>query len=361
MYKTTLILLLIFQSITMVFADGLALVHDDEDRLWLFNKGQFEQLEHNKVKQYHIGRNFCAYIDYLGNMKVWYNNELKTISESVNKFEATDDLMYWNIAGFLFVWQDGLKREISREAKFAKAKGQIIFFEDDFENALKIYYNFNVYTFAQNHYSLNTKGLSLGRNSVAVLDGNAQLFVFDRGQMQVKKFTSDQILFSAGGIGVLVKNEDNGELELITGESVETIDYFAPRFFKTEYNWVVWEDQSGNLNFWDGAQKNMLTYHKPSVLKFSPESLLYDNSKQLYLYSARGNNLVCHYIPESYSFYNDIFVFRNPQQQIELNHAGETRTLSSIPGTFSKLYYDVIVLSEGRKRMVYYNSKIYRL
>lgn len=343
------------------FADGLALVNDDENNLWLFHEGNFSRLEHNRVKQQFVGHDFCAYIDYLGNMKVWYNNQIETISISVEHFKATEEFIYWSVAGFLYVWHDGEKKQISRETKFARANGEILFFEDAYENALRIYYNHQVYTFARNFYSIDTKALSVGRSSVAVLDGGEQLFVFDRGEMQVKSFSSNKVLFSAGGVGVLVKNEDNGSLELVTGQAVETLDYFEPRFFKTDYHWVVWEEQSGNIQYWTGFEKKMLSYQRPSVIEFSPQSLLYENGGQLYLHSDLGEVLVCNYVPKVYSFYNNLFVYANPQQQVEINDNGNASTLSSMPGTAFTQYFDVIVLNEGRKRSVYYRGKTYRL
>lgn len=354
-------LVLFLLSGNMLFADGLGLITDEENNFWMFHDGNFTRLEHNLVKQHYVGHNYFAYIDYLGNMKVWHNNQLQTISVSVNEFKATEHFIYWSVAGFLFVWHDGVKTEISRETTFAKAKGNILFFEDAFENALRIYYNHQVFTFARNFYSIRTQALSVGRSSVAVLDGGEQLFVFDRGEMQVKSYSTDKILFSAGGSGVLVKNEDSKYLELIVGQNVEVLDYFEPRFFKTDYNWLVWEEQSGNVNYWDGYQKQLITYQRPSVLEFSPNSLLYENGGQLYLFTQQADRRVCEYIPKAYSFYNDLFVFANPQQQIEINDDGNVSILSSIPGTSFKQYFDVIVISEGRRRSVYYQGKIYRL
>ncbi|MFO7864552.1 MAG: hypothetical protein R6U85_11165 [Salinivirgaceae bacterium] len=342
-------------------ADGLALIEDYQKKLFFFNHGTFEQIEHSQVKQYHVGEDFCVYINYLGNMKVFYNDQWTTISGSVETFQATEQLITWEIANYLYVWHNGHKKEISRDAKLVKMNGDIIFFEDDFDNALKIYYKEQVYVFAENHYSLRTRALSVGRKSLGVLDGDDQLFVFDRGKMQMQKFMSNNVLFSAGSSGVVVKNTDTGELQLITGLDVITIDYFPPDYFKAEYDWIVWQEQSGNYNYYANEEKNMLTYQRPKLLEFSPESILFENGGRLYLHSTQSELQVCEYIPNVYAFYNQLFIYHNRQQQIMVVDNGETSTISSLPGAQFTLYFDTAVITEGRKQRVYYNGKVYKL
>ncbi|HKK58534.1 MAG TPA: hypothetical protein VJ937_03595 [Salinivirga sp.] len=355
-----IVLSLIFLSL-VAKPEGLALIEDDQNRLFIFDKGNFNQVEHNKVLQKHIGSDFVAYIDYMNDLKVYYNGKLTEVAESINSFVASEDLIAWKISNYLYVWQDGITKQISRDVRMMKTKGEILFFEDDFDNALKIYYKHKVYLFAQNHYSLQTKALDIGRESLAVLDGDDQLFVFSKGDMHVQKFTQQRILFSAGGDGILVKNFDTGALEFISGEDIQTLEYFPPTWFKTRYNWQVWIDQSGNFNYWDGTGKELLTYQKPRLIEYSPEALLYENGNQLYAMHNGTETYVCDYIPEVYQFYNNYFVFYNRQRQVELVENGNSKVISTMPEVSFDLYFDVIVLREGRKRRVYYNGKIYTL
>ncbi|MDA3867094.1 MAG: hypothetical protein PF489_10170 [Salinivirgaceae bacterium] len=365
--KTTKIAPIIFALLfgllftSTAHADGLALLEDYNNKFYIFNQGTFEQIEHSKVKQYYVGEDFCVYIDYLGYMKVFYDGKWTTLSGSVETFQATEKLISWKIANYLYVWHKGFKKEISRDAKLVKMNGDIIYFEDEFDNALKIYYKEQIYTFAENHYSLRTKALSVGRKSLGVLDGDDQLFVFDRGKMQVQKFMNNNVLFSAGSGGVVVKNIDNGELQLITGLDVITIDYYPPEYFKTEYTWIVWQEQSGNMNYYENGQKNMLTYQRPDLLEFSPESILFENGKRLYLHTRYNETQVCEYIPNVYAFYNELFIYHNREQQTIVVDNGKSTTISSLPGAQFTLYYDTAVITEGRKQSVYYNGKVYKL
>ncbi len=343
------------------FAGGLALVEDYENKLFIFDKGQFTQLEHNKAQQIHVGRHFAAYIDYMNNLKVWHNGQLKTIDRSMEQFNATEELITWKIANYLYVWDDGIKKEISRDARLVKVNGGLIFFEDEYDNALKIYYNHKVYYFAENHYSLKARALDIGRGSVAVQDGSNQLFIFVKGDMQVKKYTEDQLLFSAGNNGVIVLNNDTDELELVKGDDVEVMDYFPARWFKSDYQWHVWVDQTGNFYLWENGQKELLTYQKPAVIEFSPENFLYENGYRLYSRSLEQEFMVCDHIPENYSFYNNLFVFYNRQNNVELVDNGNYKVISNMPGVQFELFFDTVVLKEGQKRKVYYKGDIYNL
>lgn len=356
-----LFLLLTFFAVLVAKSEGIALLEDDQERLFVFDKGEFRQLEHNKVQMQYVGENFAAYIDYMNDLKVYHNGRVTKVAESIDSFQGSEKLIAWKIAGYLFVWQDGAKNQISRDVRMMKMIGGLIFFEDDYDNALKIYYQHQVYLFAQNHYSLQTKALDIGRGSVAVLDGDDQLFVFSKGTMHVRKFTQQRILFSAGGDGILVKNYDTGALELISGEAIQTIEYFPPKWFKTQYKWKVWLDQSGNFNYWNDGQKELLTYQKPKILQFSPETMLFEDGDQLYSLHDGEDIFVCDYIPSSFEFYNDIFVYYNRQRQIELVRQGESRIISTMPEVSFQLYFDVVVMKEGRKRRVYYNGEIYTL
>ncbi len=360
MRKVTAIILMCVISYP-VFAGGLALVQDYENKLFIFDKGQFKQLEHNKPQQTHVGKDFAVYIDYMNNLKIWHNGQLETIDKTMDEFRATEELIIWKIANYLYVWHDGVKKEISRDARLVKVKGGLIFFEDEYDNALKIYYKHKVYHFAENHYSLQTKALDIGRGSVAVQDGQDQLFVFVKGQMQVKKYTEDQILFSAGSNGVLVLNNDTDELELVKGSDVEVLDYFPARWFRTNYQWQVWVDQTGNFNLWENGQKMMLTYQKPAIIEFSPDNFLYENGRRLYSRNNEREYMVCDHIPQTYSFYNDLFVFYNRQQHVEVATKGDFRVISSMPDVHFELFFDTIVLEEGRRRKVFYNGQLYNL
>ncbi|PLX22242.1 MAG: hypothetical protein C0599_06945 [Salinivirgaceae bacterium] len=344
-----------------IFADGISLIEDSQNQLFVFDKGHFKQLEHNKSTKMHVGRNFAVYIDYLGNLKVYYDQKVTRISESVEDFTATENLITWKVANYLYVWQDGIKKEISRDARMVRAKGEIIYFEDEYDNALKIYYQHEVYLFAQNHYSLQTKALSVGRGSVAVKDGDDQLFVFVKGNMQVKKFTDERIYFSAGSNGVLVKNVDYGELQILSGSDVETVEYFAPKWFKSVYSWMVWVDNAGNFNVYEDGNKQLLAYQKPTLIDYSPKGLLYENGGQLYVYSHGREQFVCEHVPQNYAFFNDLFVYHTRQNQVEVVYKGSPKTVSAMPGVKFELHFDVINLYEGYQRKIFYQGNVYHL
>jgi hypothetical protein len=360
MKKLILVSLILFLS-KIILAEGLALIEDDQNRLFIFDKGQFTQLEHNKTTKWYVGKNYAVYIDYLNNLKVYHNGKVKEISQSVTDFKATEDLITWTIANYLYVWQDGIKKEISRDARMVRARGSIIYFEDEYDNALKIYYNHQVYLFAQNHYSLQTSALSVGRGAVAVKDGDDQLFVFVKGEMQVKKFANERIYFSAGGNGVLVRNVDAGDLQLLSGTDSETLEYFAPKWFKCAYGWKVWVDNTGNFNVYEDGNKITLTYQKPLLVDYSPEGLLYENGGQLYIYHNGSDKFVCEHVPENYAFYNDLFVYHTRQAQVEVLYQGTPKIVSSIPKVRFELYYDVVSLYEGKQRKVFYKGELYIL
>lgn len=352
-------LLLIISKVLL--ADGLALIEDNQNRLFIFDHGQFKQLEHNKATKMFTGRNYAVYIDYLGDLKVYFNGRVKSISQSVENFKATEKLLCWTTANYLYVWQDGIKKEISRDAPMVRAKGSIIYFEDAYDNALKIYYKHKVYLFARNFYSLQTKALTVGSGTVAVKDGDDQLFVFVKGEMQVQKFANDRIYFSAGGDGVLVKNEDNGNFQLLTGTDSETLEYFAPKWFKSVYGWNVWVDNAGNFNVYEDGGKQMLAYQKPVLIDYSPLGLLYENSGQLYIYHDGKDQFVCEHVPENYAFYNNLFVYHTRQNQVQVVYDGNSQIVSSMPGVVFNLYYDVVTLSEGLQRKVFWKGEIYHL
>jgi hypothetical protein len=344
-----------------LFADGISLIEDNQNRLFVFDKGHFTQLEHNKVTKMHVGHNFAVYVDYLGNLKVYHNGKVKRISESVEDFTATEELITWKIANYLYVWQDGIKKEISRDARMVRAKGSIIYFEDEFDNALKIYYNHQVYLFAQNHYSLQTTMLAVGRGAVAVKDGDDQLFVFVKGEMQIKKFANERIYFSAGGNGVLVKNVDYGELTLLFGSDSETLEYFAPKWFKSVYGWQVWVDNSGNFNVYVDGNKQLLAYQKPQLIDYSPNGLLYENGGQLYVYYDGREQFVCEHVPANYAFFDNLFVYHTRQNQVEVVYNGSPKIVSAMPGTAFHLNFDVVSLYEGQHRKVFYKGEVYNL
>lgn len=345
----------------LLVAGGLSLIEDNQNRLFIFDKGQFQQLEHNKATKMYVGRYFAVYVDYLGNLKVYQNGKITRISQSVTDFIATEELITWKTANYLYVWQDGIKKEISRDARLVKPKGSLIYFEDEFDNALKIYYNHQVYLFAQNHYSLRTSALAIGRGAVAVLDGDDQLFAFVNGEMQVQKFINERIYFSAGGNGILVKNIDNGELQLITGTDVETLEYFAPKWFRSAFGWKVWVDNAGNFNVYNDGNKQMLAYQKPALIDFSPQGMLYENGGQLYIYSGGNEQFICDHVPQNYAFYNNLFVYHTRQSQVEIVYNGSPQIVSAMPGVKFELNFDVVNLYEGQQRKVFYQGELYNL
>ncbi|MEN9304507.1 MAG: hypothetical protein RL264_2936 [Bacteroidota bacterium] len=80
---------------------------------YVFDKGEFLQVDNLPIKKYKAGRGFVVYEDMNGNLWRYEKGEKTQLSNfSSSKWEVKDDIVIWMENSYLFAYSKGVKTEI---------------------------------------------------------------------------------------------------------------------------------------------------------------------------------------------------------------------------------------------------------
>lgn len=343
------------------YSQGLALLEDYQNRLYLFNNGVFTQLEYSKTKQKFIGKNFIAYVDYLDNLKIWYKQKLLTINMGLSNIKSTENILTWTNQGKLYVWDNGNIQILGNNVKRIFTKGEIVCYIDNYDNTIKVYYKKHIYNLITNNYIIQANALSIGRGTVTLFEADNNLITFIKGKVKVEKMVDENTLFLSGQNGILINNTFENTLKYYTSDGNFELCRNNVTWFDIKYNWILWIDESESVYVLVNYKKTLLSNTRPTFINISPKSIIFEEYNQLNIMYNNKINQVAYYMPQEIKHYNDKVVFRNNIGQIEYYENGKNKVISSAPNSKFQMYYDVIVISEGTRRFVYYKNTKYEL
>mgnify|MGYP000954763264 CR=1 FL=1 len=286
-YFLTLIILISFCN--NVFSQ-LAAYSNFQNQFIVWDDGMSKKIEYLIPQNVSIGRSNVAYIDNSSNFKIYTKGEgvTKINSGFTNRFVVTDNLVAYQNASNLLVWDRGESHLLSKNSSIYYAGDSIVVYFDQVRNIYNAYYNHNIYpieTFlaASNASNLfvNTddkravvssaadiasgqlpslkvsdnvaayvnfanqfkvfyrgnvnhmedylvKSFDVGRNTVAYVDANEQFKVFQNGQTQTLDNIKPENYLVGDDLVAYVGNDYY--FKVFYNDSVYNIGYFDPEY-----------------------------------------------------------------------------------------------------------------------------------
>lgn len=329
-----------------VSAQPVSAYTDFQDHFMVWDNGMVREAESLPPIQYAIGRIAIPYIDNSRNFKIYYHGGSTLINAGfTNSFQTSDDLIAFQNANSLNVWDKGTVTNLSRYCQQYLVGDSVILFFEGVSKEYRAYYDGHIYpiegflaaTNSQTLFSPDTanapvssdleiasgqlpsvkvsdnivayvnyanqfhiffhgyiinqenyliENFDVGRNVVAYVDANQQFKIFYNGKTRIIDNFAPENYEAGDNLVAFITN--NEEFKIFYDDSVYDMGYLQPNYLVKD-NVVAFENSSGKFDvFYKGQIYEIDNYYPGnSNIKAGYNSLAYiDQNNELRLFTA---------------------------------------------------------------------------
>jgi hypothetical protein len=316
-----------------------------QNQFMVWDNGMIRKIEYLIPLQVKIGRTAIPYIDNSRSFKIYSNGGSKKINDGfTNNFQVTDNLITYQNARALNVWDQGTITNLSKYCEQFLVGDSLVVFFDGVQKEYRAYYDGRVYPIEgflaatninnlfstdstaritnemdiasgqlpsikvsdniaayvnyanqfriffrgniieQENYLVNS--FDVGRNTVAYVDINREFNVFHNGKTtQIDNFPPYS--YAAGDNLVAFVGYDN-YFKIYYEDSVYNIGYYQPEFVVRD-NVVAFQDATGYFKAFYKGQVYTLESYYPGNFKVAYNSIAYKNRANVLRLFTEGN------------------------------------------------------------------------
>jgi len=331
--KTLLLFLFVSSCCVQSFAQ-LSAFTNFQNQFMVWDKGMIRKIEYLVPLQVKIGRSAIPYIDNSRSFKIYSNGGSTKVNDGfTNSFQVSDNLITYQNAKSLNVWDNGKSTNLSKYCEQYFLGDSLVLFFDGVQKEYRAYYDGRVVPIEGFLASMNTSDLfntdeatirisnemdiasgqlpgikvsdniaayvnyanqfrvfyhgnileqenftvnsfDVGRNNVAYVDANREFKIFSHGKTtQIDNFPPYS--YAAGDDVVAFIGYDN-YFKIFYQDSVYSIGYFQPEFVVKD-NVVAFQDATGYFKvFYKGNVYTLESYY-PQNFKAGYNSIAYVN------------------------------------------------------------------------------------
>ncbi len=306
--------------------NGLGYFFDQKNIFNVFDKGNVYPLERTGVDSIRVGDNYIAYVDAIGDLKVYSEGQLNEIEQTFpSRIVGVATMLVYKMQNRLMVYENFQKKEIANWADKFWVAEELVVWIDMPSYDLKAYCNGEVYTIEKAADTKTMKEFQIGRNIFVYNDLNNHLKVFYNGNVYDSR-TSNITEFKCAKNTMAYYDEFYNEFKVFYKGEFISISTFKPKEYEVSDDQVVYIDINDYfMVFYDNEKIKLLSYHP--------------------VYYKTLNSIVL------YSYLDEYFVF----------YKGKVTSLEKfIPKRNVLIGFNSILYLDNRKQVKYfYDNKVY--
>lgn len=313
-----------------------------QNQFMVFDNGMIRKVEYLVPTSFKVGRTAIPYIDNSRNFKIYSNGGSVKINDGfTSNFQVTDNLITYQNATALFVWENGNITNLSKYCTEFYTGDSVVLFFEGVQKEFKAYYGGKIYPI-ENFLAAGGSGLfdsastvsnevdissgqlpsvkvsdnvaayvnyanqfrifyhgdiinqesnlitsfDVGRNTVAYVDINKTFKVFQNGA--TKQLDNFQPYNYAVGDNLVAFVGYDNYFKIYYNDSLYEIGYFQPEF-QVKDNVVAFQDATGYFKVFYKGQVYTLESYYPTSFAVSYNSLVYQNRANVLRLFSDGN------------------------------------------------------------------------
>ncbi len=357
--KIKAIILILFLSISLTNFSQLAPFLDFNNFFRTFYKNSFRQLEFQRINSFEASDNLIVYIDSRGDFRVYENEKVQTLTNQNISYKLSDAQLAWNVGPALFCLKNGKKEMLTTFADKYQVSDSLIVYEDTRFNSVHVRSNLGISQLYQvtGDLYMPTK---IGDNTVVFKDnGDFYKFFWNENTYEYAVYTKN-IDFSCG-LNVICFNDPINQSFAVfdKGEIIDVESMFAKKY-KAARNFVVYEDQQGNLWKYANGEKEELSSFGVSSWEAVDDLIVWVENNVFYCYSNGEKKVITNFVPKDYKLKNNTLVFRNNMGGVSVYANNKITELSNQQNCAYSLYGNTVLVELFNKSfLVYYEGKIF--
>ncbi len=239
---------------------------DYMDRLYVFDRGSFRQIEPRKPMSLHVGGNYLAYTDNRDDLKVYRDGRTTVVDNSSDLVPiVTDHLMGFTFAGILKVY-DGKASVLTPNLGHYQLEDSLAAFKDEVQRAIYVFYDGKVTMLEDQIAGDALVQWKTGDNLLAWVSAFDRMFkVFYRGQIYELNDLVTDMEFKCGLDIVAYRDAYDHTFKVFHQGTIYDLEERMPQRYEVGKGILAWLDLTGALKVFEGGK----VY---TAMEFEPQS-----------------------------------------------------------------------------------------
>lgn len=363
MFKT--IFPFVFFLLALAFSDDLksqelAAFTDFRDNFYVFDDGQFNQIEHLPVESYKVGKWAVAYQNNNGALMVYVHGQKHKLTEVVEDYKLTESLLVYHYGSNLFVY-DGIEREkLSMDCPYFKTNGSSIAFYDRINKQFRFYNNGVVYDVESALSNEPVQNFKVGDNILAYLDPNGYLKYFYKGEKGEIMLAQGRPNYRVDKNIIAYHDPNTSAFNVFLDGVTHQIDFFRPASFKVADDRVAYVKDDGSFCVFQDGGERTISRVTPEFYHVEDSLIIYEENGYLKSYYNNQTYTIENYIPSTMKYEFNTLAYLDRQQYLEVFSRGKKHTLTYETINEFDVFWGVVWYNLGVDTdKVFYNGKKY--
>ncbi len=357
MYKLSIIFLFIACQAS---AQNIAAFSDYQKNFWVFDSGNMRQLEFQPVLSHQTGDKCIGYETNSNHLKIYYNHIDYDVTSMVTAYTVTDNLVSYKVGTQLYVFEDGVKKNLSRFVGHHETGDSIVGFFDTEKYYLQVYYDGQIITIADGLLYQDTKAFIVGSNMLAFVDAFQNFKVFYQGEIY-DVLQTDLIIAARIGRNVMAFIDPVTDfLQVFYDGEVIELETFRPLSFQVGYEKVAYIDNMESFKLFDNGEVYTVSDFPPDMYLLKDNMLIYHQQGQLWTFYKGESYLIENYIPTTYKINDNAIAYTDQNGYLNLVEENGRKVLSYEKINDYEVLRNVVIYNQGMNTTkVYFNGKTY--
>jgi len=331
------------------------------DYFIVFDDGRTDVLEVMPPQSYKIGPNYLAYIDNVGNLKVYYKGKVETLDPGVIlSYEAGDDYLIFEKYQQIKVWHNGVLTNLGNNITAWKGSDSIVAFYDANYKEFHIFYHDQTYNLGDGLVEIPITDFEVGNNIFAFIDKYQFTFtVFYKGDYIDLSTVINRVDFKVNADIVAYTDDETNTFKAFFKGDIYDLETLPPVSYKVGHGTVAYVNQNQEfIVFYNGDKYNVLNY-VPEYFDVKDSLVAFNNQGFLNVFYNGVTTELTRYIPPSIEWDWSTVAYLDDNLKIQALMAGERKFI--INETLKNVYTnrDIITIRYGNESWaIYYKGKL---
>lgn len=362
MRERRLLFPVLFMATTIAVAQTPVPLVTKHGQLYVFENGDFRQLEAREPQAVFQGGNKLAYISAANDVKLFANGEVTTLErgEAV-EMAVSRNLLAWRNGPALRVPSGSGASTICRRVGQFTVADSIIAFHDLMQHQIGVQWKGRVFPIADVLMD-NSVPWKSGSNTLLLYDiDRRRVLLFYRGRLNTLCNGTDPSRSAPGGDVVAFMDEYDDTFRVYDrGEEYE-VEPFAPASFQVGEGVVAWVGNTGAFRCYQGGQLWDLMDFEPDEYWVRDSIVAFRDGGRFRVFHAGVVETLERVMPTQWSAVGGLVAWIDTRGELKALYGGKVHSVSKEPGIRQFEVYPGVVTyrSNSGESKVWWRGKLY--
>ena len=352
---------LIFSTGSIAQNLNLAAFHNYQRHFVIFDSGEIHDVENLPVQSFQIGGTCVPYVSNAGQLKVYYNGEVQTLTQQlVNQYFTTRNLMVYRLFEQLYVFDNGKQMLLSSNVKDFAVGDSIVAYFNRNRKTSHVYYKGKIHDLENTLVGDPIKDFKASDNIFAYFNNNTKLFkIFYNGQLEEISQTNDLINFKPGRNIVAYEDNSTNTFHVFYKGEIIDLEDFKPKSFKVGDDLVAYIDALDEFKVFANGEVTSLSNFEPEAYYVTDSLVVYSEQEYLKVFYNGQIYELENFVPESFQIQERTIAYIDLNGWLKAFTAGRQFTVTKDLVKAYKLTYNTILINTMVNTVkIYYEGKL---